>query len=162
MVMGMLPIFEEVVEIDNRNRTYRKPKVLDYIQVCDLQLRKRRSIFRLCSQTYDFCDFKQLVTQNRRQFTGELSSESTGDFSSSNGRLLQLTSRDNWKNLMAQIHDRVADVPIVNDFTPFAETALGFPELLTHIDPHLELLRRTDSAWDRAFQLYSTLSMCKK
>ncbi len=162
MVMGMLPIFEEVVEIDNRNRTYRKPKVLDYIQVCDLQLRKRRSIFRLCSQTYDFCDFKQLVTQNRRQFTGDLSSESTGDFSSSNSQRLQLTSRDNWKNLMAQIHDRVADVPIMNDFTPFAETALGFPELLTHIDPHLKLLRRTDSAWDRAFQLYSTLSMCKK
>jgi tetratricopeptide (TPR) repeat protein len=162
MVMGMLPIFEEVVEIDNRNRTYRKPKVLDYIHVCDLQLRDRRSIFRLCSQTYDFCDFKQLITQNRHQLTGDLNNESIGNSSLLNGQQLQLTSRDNWKNLMAQIHDRVSGVPIMNEFTPFAETALGFPELLTHINPHLELLRRSDSAWDRAFQLYSTLSMCKR
>jgi hypothetical protein len=161
-VMGMLPIFEEVVEINNRNRTYRKPRVLDYIHVCDLQLHKRRSIFRLCSQTYDFCDFKQLITQNRHQFTGDLDRESIGDVSLGNGQSLQLTSRDNWKNLMAQIHDRVSGIPILNDFTPFAETALGFPELLTHINPHLELLRRSDSAWDRAFQLYSMLSMCKR
>ncbi|NJR31788.1 MAG: tetratricopeptide repeat protein [Chamaesiphon sp. CSU_1_12] len=162
MIMGMLPIFEEVVEIDNRNRTYRKPKILDYIHVCDLQLRKRRSIFRLCSQTYDFCDFKQLITQSRRQFTGAFTNESTGDLSFLTGQRLQLTSRNNWQNLMAQIHDRVSGVPICNDFTPFAETAFGFPELLTHIHPHLELLRRSDSVWDRAFQLYSTLSMSKK
>jgi tetratricopeptide (TPR) repeat protein len=163
MVTGMLPIFEEVVQIDNRNRTYRsRPKVLDYIHVCDLQLHKRRSIFRLCSQTYDFSNFKQLITQNRRQFTSDLGIEATGTLSLATAGQLQLTSRDNWKNLMAQIHDRVAGVPIMNDFTPFAETALGFPELLTHINPHLELLRRADSAWDSAFQLYSTLSMCKK
>ena len=162
MIMGMLPIFEEVVEIDNRNRTYRKPKILDYIHVCDLQLRKRRSIFRLCSQTYDFCDFKQLITQSRRQFTGAFTNESTGDLSFLTGQRLQLTSRNNWQNLITQIHDRVSGVPILNDFTPFAETAFGFPELLTHIHPHLELLRRSDSVWDRAFQLYSTLSMSKK
>lgn len=39
LVTGMLPIFEEVVEIDARNRTYRKPKILDYVYIYDLQLR---------------------------------------------------------------------------------------------------------------------------
>jgi hypothetical protein len=163
IVMGMLPIFEEVVEIDARNRTHRKPKILDYIHVCDLQLRKRRSIFRLCSQTYDFCDYKQLVTQHRRDLlTGDLSSELSGDLSGLlNGQRIPKTSHDNWKNLMSQIRKQVPEIKTWSDFTPFAETALGFPGLLNHIHPHLELLRRADSPWDRAFQLYSTLSMCR-
>ncbi len=163
IAMGMLPIFEEVFEIDSRNRTYRRPKILDYIHVCDLQLSGRRSIFRLCSQTYDFCDFKQLVTQNRHQLTGNLNSRSSDNLSAVlNGQPIPKTSRDNWKNLIAQISDLLPDILTQNEFTPFAETAIGFPELLMRIDPHLELLRRADSAWDRAFQLYSTLAMCKK
>jgi hypothetical protein len=162
IVTGMLPIFEEVMEIDARNRTFRKPKVLDYVQVCDLQLRKRRSIFRLCSQTYDFCDYKQLLTQNRLQFTGDLSSELSGDLSGLlNGQPIPTTSRDNWKNLMSQVQEQITDIPTQNNFTPFAETAIGYPELIKRINPHLELLRRADSPWDRAFHLYSTLSMCR-
>lgn len=154
IVMGMLPIFEEVVEIDKNNRTYRKPKILDYIYVCDLQLRARRSILRLCSQNYDFSDYKQLITQHRYDRTKEIDSL----FSD---RHILLTSRDNWNNLISQITDRVPNINTFNDFTPFADTALGFPELLQHIHPHLELLRRADSPWDRAFQLYSALAMCR-
>ncbi len=162
IVTGMLPIFEEVMEIDAHNRTHRKSRTLDYVNICDLQLRGRRSIFRLCSQTYDFCDYKQLVTQNRRQLTGELSSQLSGDLSGLlNGQRIPSTSRDNWKNLMSQIQERISEVPTQCDFTPFAETAIGYPELLGRIDPHIELLRRADSHWDRAFHLYSTLSMCK-
>lgn len=163
LVTGILPIFEEVLEIDARNRTQRKPKILDYVHICDLQLRGCRSIFRLCSQTYDFCDYKQLVTQNRRQLTGDLSSQLSGDLSGLlNGQRIPTTSLDNWKNLMAQIREQISDIPTRRDFIPFAETAIGYPELLTRIDPHLELLRRADSPWDRAFQLFSTLSMCRK
>ena len=162
IVTGMLPIFEEVMEIDARNRTQRKPRTLDYIHVCDLQLRDRRSIFRLCSQTYDFCDYKQLITQNRTQFTGDLSTQLSGDLSGLlNGQKIPSTSRDNWKNLMSQIREQVAEIPTQGNFTPFAETAIGYPELLGHINPQLELLRRADSNWDRAFHLYSTISMCK-
>ena len=162
IVTGMLPIFEEVMEMDAHNRTRRKPRTLDYINICDLQLRDRRSIFRLCSQTYDFCDYKQLITQNRSQFTGDLSTELSGDLSGLlNGERIPSTSRDNWKNLMSQIHEQVTDVPTQSNFTPFAETALGYPELLRNINSHIELLRRADSHWDPAFQLYSTLSMCK-
>jgi hypothetical protein len=162
IVTGMLPIFEEVMEIDARNRTQRKPRILDYVHICDLQLRDRRSIFRLCSQTYDFCDYKQLITQNRTQFTGDLSTQLSGDLSGLlNGQKIPSTSRDNWKNLISQIREQVAEIPTQGNFTPFAETAIGYTELMGHINPHLELLRRADSHWDRAFHLYSTISMCK-
>jgi hypothetical protein len=167
IVTGLLPIFEEVMEIDAHNRTLRKPRTLDYVHFCDLQLHGRKTVFRLCSQTYDFCDYKQLVTQSRRQYTGDLSSQLSSDLSGDlsgllNGQRIPSTSRDNWKNLMAQINEQVPTIITQSEFTPFAETALGYPELLNHIHPHIELLRRADSLWDRAFQLYSMLSMCKK
>jgi tetratricopeptide (TPR) repeat protein len=167
IVMGLLPIFEEVMEIDARNRTLRRPRILDYVHVCDLQLHDRKTVFRLCSQTYDFCDYKQLVTQNRRQFTGDLSSQFSSDLSGDmsgllNGQKIPTTSRDNWKNLMAQIKEQAPTIEAMSEFNTFAETAIGYPELLNHIDPHLKLLRRADSLWDKAFQLYSMLSMCKQ
>lgn len=155
IVTGMLPIFEEVVEIDARNRTYRKPKILDYVYIYDLQLRDRHSIFRLCSQTYNFCEYKQSIAQNGHQLTGDFKDRSL------NSQPLPLTSRDNWKNLVSQIHEQVWDIPTQSNFTPFAETAIGYPELLQRINPHIELLRRADSNWDRAFHLYSTLAMCR-
>ena len=155
IVTGMLPIFEEVVEIDARNRTYRKPKILDYVYIYDLQLRDRRSIFRLCSQTYNFCDYKQSIAQNGHQLTGDFKDRSL------NSQSLPLTSRDNWKNLLSQIHEQIPSIPTYNNFKPFAETAIGYPELLQRIDPRIELLRRADSHWDRAFHLYSTLAMCR-
>ncbi len=155
IVTGMLPIFEEVVEIDSRNRTYRKPKILDYIHIYDLQLRDRRSILRLCVQTYNFSESKQSIAQNRDRFAEDVHPSSVAS------QPLPLTSRDNWKNLIAQIHERVLAIPTQNSFTPFAETAMGYPELIGRIAPHLELLRRADSPWDRAFHLYSALAMCR-
>ena len=155
IVTGMLPIFEEVFEIDSRNRTYRKPQILDYIHIYDLQLRDRRSCLRLCSQTYDFSELKQSIGQNRDLLDRDLHPSSV------NTPPLPLTSRDNWKNTIAQIHERVLTVPTQSSFAPFAETAIGYPELIGRIDPHLELLRRADSPWDRAFHLYSALAMCR-
>jgi hypothetical protein len=161
IVTGMLPIFEEVVEIDGRNRTHRKAKILDYVSIYDLQLRDRRTIFRLCAQTYDFSDRKQSITQKRQPIISEPRDRSSASLGSLNGDRLPLTSRDNWKNLISQIAEQIAEHQIQSSFTPFAETAIGYPELLQRIDPHLELLRRADSMWDRAFHLYSTLAMCR-
>ena len=163
MVTGLLPIFEEVVEIDLNNRTSRKPRILDYVHICDIQLRERRSIFRLCSQTYEFSEYKQLITHNRSQFfSSQFSTQLTGQLEGEAvSQKLSSTSRDNWKNLIAQIESRVPDIKIWKDFTPFAETAMGHREMLGHINPHLELLRRADSLWDRAFHLYSTSSMLR-
>ncbi len=163
MVTGLLPIFEEVVEIDLNNRTSRKPKILDYVHICDIQLRNRRSIFRLCSQTYEFSEYKQLVTHNRSQFfSSQFSTQLTGQLEGEAvSQRLSSTSRDNWKNLITQIESRCPDIKVWKDFTPFAETAMGHREMLGHINPHLELLRRADSLWDKAFHLYSTSSMVR-
>ncbi len=158
ITLGLLPIFEEVMVMDARNQTQRKPRTLDYIHVCDLQLKERNTVFRLCSQTYDFCDYKRLISHSRRQYTSDLSVELSGLL---NGERIPATSRDNWKNLMAQIDRLVPEVHRQTEFTPFGETAIGYPELLNHINPHLELLRRADSLWDPAFQLFSMLSMCR-
>ncbi len=159
IVTGMLPIFEEVMELDARNRTFRKPKILDYVHICDLQLRDRRSIFRLCSQTYNFSGYKQLLEQHRHQH-GDL--HHLGNELRVEAQNLPATSRDNWKNTISQISEQVAEILTQSNFTPFAETAFGYPELMGHIDPHLKLLRRADSLWDRAFHLYSMLSMCRE
>jgi hypothetical protein len=162
VVTGMLPIFEEVVEIDGRNRTHRKAKILDYVSIYDLQLRDRRTIFRLCAQTYDFCDRKQSITHKRHPLMNEPQDRSGAKLVGSlNGDRIPLTSRDNWKNLISQISEQIAEHHIQSSFTPFAETAIGYPELMQRLDPHLELLRRADSMWDRAFHLYSTLAMCR-
>ncbi len=161
VVTGMLPIFEEVMELDAHNRTFRKPKILDYVNICDLQLRNRRSIFRLCSQTYNFCEYKQSLSRHRHEH-GDFSNQLSTDLVLPTAQRLPATSRDNWKNLMSQINEQVAHLHTQHNFTPFAETAIGYPELMGHIDPHLELLRRADSLWDRAFHLYSTLSMCRE
>jgi hypothetical protein len=163
MVTGLLPIFEEVVEIDLNNRTSRKPRILDYVHICDIQLHGRRSIFRLCSQTYEFSEYKQLVTHNRSQFfSSQFSTQLTGQLEGAAvSQKISSTSRDNWKNLIAQIESRCPDIKGWKDFTPFAETAMGHREMLGHINPHLELLRRADSLWDKAFHLYSTSSMLR-
>jgi ribosomal protein L29 len=162
IVTGMLPIFEEVMEIDGRNRTRRKARILDYVQICDLQLRDRRTIFRLCAQTYDFCDYKQLITHNRHPLISEPRDRSSADLGGLlNGERIPTTSRDNWQNLISQISEQISENIAQSSFTPFAETAIGYPELLQRIDPHLELLRRADSLWDRAFHLYSSLAMCR-
>jgi hypothetical protein len=198
IVTGLLPIFEEVVEIDARNRTKRKSKILDYVDVCDLQIGNRRTIFRLCSQTYEFREHQQLAMANSEMVTGDLSnylnrSEHsgmlTGDLSGylthnpNSGLLIEdlqsgmltgdlstgllnkssipYTSHNNWQSLISHIKRETCQASTQSQFTTFGDTALGYPELLQHIHPHIELLRRADSNWDRAFQLYSALVMCR-
>jgi hypothetical protein len=157
IAQGMLPIFEEVVTIEANNRTRRRRRILDYVQICDLHL------FRLCSQTYDFCDYKQLIAKNRDRLNGDANGQSSGDLSGLlNGQKIATTSRDNWNQIMSQVNEKIPDVRVQNNFATFAETAMGYPELLERIDPHIELLRRAESLWDRAFHLYSSLAMCRE
>jgi hypothetical protein len=202
VVKGLLPIFEEVMEIDAHNRTKRKSRVLDYVDMCDLHLASRRTIFRLCSQTYEFREHQQLAMANSEMLTGDLSEYFnrnfnsgiltgdlsgylhhsgdhemlqddlksgilTGDLSGTlksgilNKSMIPFTSHNNWQSLIAHIQQLADRAGVKNEFTPFADTALAFPELLSHINSHIELLRRADSQWDQAFQLYSALSLCQ-
>jgi hypothetical protein len=138
IVSGLLPIFEELNQVQTtatKKTIERKPKILDYVQICDLHVPSKNLIFRVCSQTYAY---------------QKADGEKTGDF-------LALTSRENWQRLLNQIFGRTVQAKMYSEFTVFAETAMHYPELLQKIDPHLNLMRRKESQWDQAFHLYSSL-----
>ncbi len=142
IVTGLLPIFEEITEVSastTRTTVSHKPKVLDYVQMCDLHVPSKNLIFRLCNQIYSF-----------QKEVGER----TGD-------LTVLTSRENWQRLLSQIHEKTSQAKLWSDFNPFAETALAYPETLQKITSHVQLMRREHSLWDQAFQMYSSLIFVK-
>lgn len=139
-VEGLLPLFEESLQMDAQRKTYRKTKTLDYAQLTDLHLPSRKSILRYCDRHYKF--------QEGISFQVE---------SSSSLSIQQTTTRKNWNNLVKFLQKQLPDLPVRSDFTPFAESAIDFSEMLRHIKPHVHLLRRQDSPWDAAFQLYSGL-----
>jgi hypothetical protein len=143
LVTGLLPIFEEIAEVNataTKTTIKHKPKVLDYVQMCDLHIPNKNLILRMCSQNYSF---------------QKAAGERTGDLST-------LTSRENWQRLLRQIHEKTSHAKLWTDFTPFAESALIHPELLQKIDPHILIMRSKDSLWDQAFHLFSSLIFIKK
>lgn len=140
-VEGMLPIFEECVEMGLRGKMERKTKILDYVQICDLHLRERNLILRLCDQTYQF---HQGITVCEKHTIDET------------------ISRDNWRHLLSYFKKQFPEHLVYSEFTPFAETALNFPETLKLIKPHFDLLRREETLWDQAFHLFSSLAFLKE
>lgn len=137
IVSGLLPIFEEITQTSSsttKTKVQYKSQVLDYVQVWDLHLPCKQVILRLCSQNFVF--------QQAGEKIDKLS-----------------TSRENWQKLLDRVQAQIAQaphqVPHWKEFTPFAETALGYPDLLEKIPAHLQLVRRQPSLWDSAFQLYS-------
>jgi tetratricopeptide (TPR) repeat protein len=137
-VEGLLPIFEEVVDLDYRKKLQRKVQTQDYAQFCDLHLPSRRSILRLYDSGYQF--------QNGIHLTPEPDKD---------------TTRRNWNRLLEFLNHQLPNAKVWSDFTPFAETALDQTELLDRIKSHMHLFRRTESRWDPAFQLYSGLVFLK-
>ncbi|QLE58676.1 tol-pal system YbgF family protein [Nostoc sp. TCL26-01] len=133
-VMGLLPIFEEVVDVDVRRKLERKTQTQDYAQFCDLHLPGRRCILRLHDSSYQFqqgVEIAPLATHN--------------------------TIRINWNKLLDWIEQKLPQVKIWTDFTPFAETVLEQKEMLEHLQSHVRLFRREKTNWDPAFHLYSGL-----
>jgi hypothetical protein len=141
IVSGLLPIFEEITQTSastTKTSVQYKSQVLDYVQVWDLHLPSKQVILRLCSQNYVF--------QQAGEKIDKLS-----------------TSRENWQKLLDRVQAQIAQfshqaphqIPHWKEFAPFAETALGYPDLLEKIPAHLQLVRRQPSLWDQAFQLYS-------
>jgi hypothetical protein len=133
-VMGMLPIFEEVVDVGAWLQVKRKTQTQDYVQFCDLHLPSRSCILRIYDQGYEF------------QQGVEISPASS-----------QNTIRINWNNLLDWIHKNLPEIRVWSDFTPFAETVLEQKEMLGHIQSHINLHRKEKSDWDSAFHLYSGL-----
>ena len=142
-VEGFLPIFEQVVDEDPRHRLIRKVQVQDYTHLYDLHLPGRKCILRFRDGDYQFLEdktnFPKLTPRARRQ----------------------ATTRINWNQLLEKLKASLEHAQVADDFTPFAETVLDYPDLLNRIEANINLLRRDESLWDPAFQLYSTLVFYK-
>lgn len=138
-VEGAVPIFEEVVERDSRGKLKRKEQTQDYAHLCDLHLSTQNCILRLCDATYQF--------KKGIQF-GDKHPDDPLHYS---------TSYMNWRALSDWLTQQCSAVPLAHEFETFASTALDHPEMLLRLNPHLNLFRRSESPWDSAFQLYSSL-----
>lgn len=146
-VEGLLPLFDEVVDLDARRQLQRKTQTLDYVQFCDLHLFERNTILRLCDRNYQFQQGIAFAPASLQDQYGELTAPT----------LHQGTTRSNWNNLLDFLNRQLPQRPVWSDFTTFAETALDFKEMLGHLRSHIDLFRREDTLWDPAFQLYSGL-----
>lgn len=135
-VEGMLPIFEQVLDLGYRDRLIRKEKTQDYQYICDLHLPNRRCILRLHDSIYRF-----------DQGIAVLESE-TIDSS---------TIRIHWNQLLDHLNHQLPQAPVWSEFTAFGETAADFAGPLGRLTSHIQILRQTDSFWDPAFELYSRL-----
>jgi tetratricopeptide (TPR) repeat protein len=136
-VDGLLPIFEDVVDLDGRRNLMRKEKTQDYAQVLDLHVPKRNCILRFCDRTYQF--------QQGVLFDGDGKNPNQ-----------QSTIRMRWNLLAGFLGDRL-NVPMDSDFTPFAENAQEHFTLIKNFPAHIDLFRKAPTYWDEAFQLYSGL-----
>ncbi len=137
-VVGLLPIFEEVLDRDVRGKLERKTQTQDYAQFCDLHLSGRRCILRFDDNGYEFQQGLEIIPQAS-----------------------QNTIRINWNSLSSWIDQQLPQVKIWSDFTPFADTTLDQTEMLGHIKSHIHLFRREQTNWDSAFHLYSGLVFVK-
>ncbi|MBW4691599.1 MAG: tetratricopeptide repeat protein [Lyngbya sp. HA4199-MV5] len=138
-VEGMLPIFEQVLALGYRNRLKRKEETQDYAHFCDLHLPGRRCILRLHDSSYQF-DQGVGVTNQPTIATHD-----------------RHTIRTNWNQLMALLDRQMPYTETWSQFTPFAESAADFTVPLLRLKSHIHLSRQTDSYWDSAFHLYSSL-----
>ena len=136
--LGLLPIFEQVVDRDVRGKLQRKTKTQDYAHFCDLLLPSRGCILRIHDHSYQY---QKGVTKIDKCYRS--------------------TIRISWNSLLDFLSLQLPSTPIWSDFFPFAETIIDQIELLKRIPSHIHLLRRTPSSWDSAFTLYSTLVSIK-
>jgi Tetratricopeptide repeat len=137
-VVGLLPIFEQVVDVNARHQLERKTQTQDYAQFCDLHLPGRRSILRIYDKGYEF--------QQGLEITPPAN---------------QNTMRINWNGLINWVEQQLPQVKVWSDFKPFAETVLDQTEMLNQIPSYIHLFRREQSNWDSAFHLYSGIVFLK-
>ena len=150
-VEGLLPLFDAVVEMDNRRNLQRKTQTLDYVHFCDPHLPRRGCILRLSDRNYQF----------QQGITFSPNPENTQHSEPNLSHQHQATTRSSWNNLLNFLNTQLPQTPIWSDFTHFAETALDFREMLGHLPSHIDLFRREETPWDPAFQLYSGLVFLK-
>lgn len=136
--IGLLPIFEQVLDRNARGKLQRKTKTQDYAHYCDLIVPSRRCILRLHDNSYQY-DKGVTIADCANQTTIRL----------------------NWNNLLNFLPKYLPAAQIWSDFAAFGESVTDQPELLERINSHIHLMRRVQSHWDSAFQLYSALILTK-
>lgn len=137
-ILGLLPIFEQVVDRNARGKLERKTKTQDYAHFCDLLLPSRGCILRLHDNSYQYQKGVTIDPKSDRP-----------------------TIRISWNSLLDFLSLQLPSTPIWSDFSAFADTVIDQDELLKLIPAHIHLLRRTPSTWDSAFALYSALVLIK-
>jgi hypothetical protein len=135
-VVGQLPIYESVVDLDVRGKLKRKDTTQDYGEVIDWHLPRRGCVLRLCDRTYRYRDAAPLPPTDPWP--------------------TPLIAATAWKAMKRHFEDCIAPSPRL-DFSGFGESALDFMELLPPFDPQIDVRRSRPSAWDSAFHLYSAL-----
>lgn len=141
-VSGLLPIFEEVVDLGPYNKLKRKEQTQDYAQIYDLHLPERCCILRLCDRLYDF---------NKGLDVGVLEHPELPQ--------VYATTRLKWNALTQKLGEHILPTTVWTDFTGFGPTALDHLDLVDGFTPHINLFRKEESKWDHAFQLFSSAAL---
>jgi tetratricopeptide (TPR) repeat protein len=161
-VEGLLPIFIDIMDYspNRRNEEFRHKEITqDYAQVCDLHLPSRNCILRICDQNYEFqqgVDF----TKSSEAIPASPTGKNKKARRQNSPHIPQSTTRINWNNLLEMLDEQL-DVTVWSEFTPFAETVLDYTHMLSKIDSHIEVDRKSETPWDPAFQLYSGLAFLR-
>ncbi|MFM9265520.1 lipopolysaccharide assembly protein LapB [Tychonema sp. BBK16] len=161
-VEGSLPIFIDIMDYspNRRNEEFRHKEIIqDYAQICDLHIPSRNCILRICDQSYDFqqgVDFTKISAA----IPASDNPKNKKSSSQQSQQIPQSTTRINWNHLLEML-DQQLDVTVWSEFTPFAETVLDYTNMLSNIDAHVEIDRKSETPWDSAFQLYSGLAFLR-
>lgn len=161
-VEGLLPIFIEIMDYSphRRKEQFRHREIRqDYAQICDLHIPSRNCILRISDQSYEFqqgVDFTQISAD----LPGLAHPKNQKSRSQKSQQMPQSTTRINWNRLL-EILDQQLDVTVWSEFTSFAETAIDYTQMLSKIESHVEVDRKSETPWDPAFQLYSGLAFLR-
>ena len=161
-VEGLLPMFIEIMDYSPHRRKdqFRHKEIRqDYAQICDLHIPSRNCILRISDQSYQFqqgVDFTQISAD----LPALAHPKNQKSRSQKSQQMPQSTTRINWNRLL-EILDQQLDVTVWSEFTSFAETAIDYTQMLSKIESHVEVDRKSETPWDPAFQLYSGLAFLR-
>lgn len=141
-VSGLLPIFEEVVDLGPYNKLKRKEKTQDYAQVHDLHLPERHCILRFCDRLYNFKEGISVDVLAHPELPQ-----------------VYATTRLKWNALTQKIDHHSKPTKTWLDFTAFGTSALDYLDLADGFSSHINVFRKEDSKWDHAFHLFSIASL---
>ncbi len=161
-VEGLVPMFMDIMDYspNRRNEEFRHKEIThDYAQICDLHIPSRNCILRICDQSYEF---KQGVdfTKSSTDISVSGNPNETKSRPQNSQQIPQSTTRINWNHLL-EIFDQQLDVTVWSEFNLFADTVLDYTNMLSNIESHVEVDRKSESPWDSAFQLYSGLAFLR-